>query len=157
MALTEDIRNFVSEAVKDLDTNLKAAGYDMLRTDKGSATETIERIRRKVKVLEAKSTTLLEHVDDKVADLEGKLKQRAKREYRLEKENQELKTEVKRLKACIDDDFPDYSDTSFSFSQDQSETDKPKDKEKTASFSLSQDQPEADKPKDKEKTDMKQK
>lgn len=68
------LKNSISESVKEIDTQLKSAGYDMFMTDKESGTATLGKIRRKVKVLESKSAMIIKDLEKSNQSWEQKLK-----------------------------------------------------------------------------------
>ena len=72
--------------------------------------KTLEKIRRKVKVVEAKSQVMIN-------EMEKRQKSASKREYALKRRNEDLQNEVKKLRRELDDSFPDTLDSSFDMSQ----------------------------------------
>lgn len=113
--------NLISESVKEIDTQLKSAGYDMFMTDKESGTATREKIRRKVKVLESKSAMIIKDLEKSNQSWEQKLKLKRKRENDLEKETKKLQHEIKKLKTELDEEFLEIFDSSANTSLNASD------------------------------------
>ena len=115
-----DVKKIVCESVADIDTHLKAAGFDMFMRDKNSGTETLNKIRRNVKVLEGKTNYMIQELEKEKESMESHLQSKTKRARELEKDNECLRKKLKKVQQELDDVFPDTSDASFNLSQDTS-------------------------------------
>lgn len=107
-ATYNNLKSLITEAIDDIDTHLKSVAFDISTSDKDTANRTINKIRKKLKLLEEQSK-------DMVSGLE-----RDKQE--VERQNEILANEVKRLKEELDDTFPDhiFSESDVRLSQHKS-------------------------------------
>ena len=110
---THDLGKFISESLSDIDIHLKAAGYDMFAADRQAGTQTLELIRSKVKDMEEKSKQRISNIERSLHSLEHQLRVKDQRHYHLQKANERLTAENKRLQQELDDFFPTSADTSI--------------------------------------------
>ena len=103
--MRSEYEDYLTDSLKDIDIELKAACYDISNQQTNAALQTVERVRRKLKVIEGKSHFYFKNAQQEKRESNQKIHSLQSREKYLLNENRMLRNRMSECKDQVDSIF----------------------------------------------------